>query len=211
MTDQDASAAPEGRSASPADRRRRAVDEFIDLVLQGETPVTPDDIAEQAGVSRATFFRYFSSLDELRGEAAIRVVERFPELYTILAADNGSIDERIDRFVDARLQLHEKLSPLALLVRRHATRNAESAEFIDTVRRGLADQVRRHFDVDMRDRGPARRDDIVTAINVVTSVESWQQFRHSHGRSVAQTRRAWRSTVAGILSEPHHTKGKRTE
>jgi hypothetical protein len=63
-----------------------------------------------------------------------------------------------------------------------------------------ADQVRQHFEADLQPHGLARRDDMVAAIGVLTSVESWQQFRHSFGRSPFQTNRAWRTALAGILA-----------
>jgi AcrR family transcriptional regulator len=182
-------------------RRLRVVDAFIDLVLGGEVPPTPSEAAERAGVSRATFFRYFSSLDEFRGEAAARVRERFPELFVIPDIGTGSLDERIERFVDARVRLHETLHPMALLMRARATRDADASDFLDRVRQAMAEQVRQHFDSYLRLHSPERRDDMVTLIAVLTSVDCWQQFRHSHGRSPAQTRRAWQQALAGILSD----------
>jgi AcrR family transcriptional regulator len=188
-------------SAPTTDRRLTAVDAFIDLVLESGSPPTPEGVADRAGVSRATFFRYFSTLVELRNEAAARVVERFPDLFTIPAMGTGSLDERIRRFVDARIQLHETLHPLELLTRSHAARDADIASFVDAVRQLHADQVRQHFEADLQPHGPARRDDMVVAIGVLTSVESWQQFRHTFGRSLVQTNRAWRTALAGILAD----------
>ena len=72
--------------------------------------------------------------------------------------------------------------------------------FVDAVRRLHADQARQHFEEDLRPYGPARRDDMVVAIGVLTSVESWQQFRHTFDRSLAQTNRAWRTALAGIFA-----------
>ena len=187
--------------ATTTDRRLAAVDAFIDLVLESGSPPTPEGVADRAGVSRATFFRYFSTLVELRNEAAARVVERFPDLFTIPAIGTGSLDERIRRFVDARVQLHETLHPLELLTRSHAARDADIASFVDAVRQLHADQVRQHFEADLQAHGPARRDDMVVAIGVLTSVESWQQFRHTFGRSLVQTNRAWRTALAGILAD----------
>lgn len=189
-------------TSSRALRRLRVVDAFIDLVLEGEAPPTPNDVADRAGVSRATFFRYFSTLNEFRGEAAARVRERFPELFAIPDIGTGSRDQRIERFVEARVELYETLHPLGLLLRERAAGDADVSALVDGVRKALADQVRQHFDADLRPHGQARRDDMVTAIAVLTSVESWQQFRHSHGRSPAQTRRAWRQALAGILANP---------
>jgi AcrR family transcriptional regulator len=186
--------------STAAGRRLIVVDAFIDLVLEGGTAPTPEEVADRAGVSRATFFRYFSTLVELRGEAAARVVERFPELFTIPAVGAGSLDERIRHFVDARFQLHETLHPLELLMRSHAVRDAGTADFVDAVRQLHADQARQHFEADLQSHGPARRDDMVTAIAVVTSVESWQQFRRTYDRSPVQTCRAWRMALAGIFA-----------
>ena len=177
------------------------VDAFIDVVLERGSPPTPEEVAERAGVSRATFFRYFSTLVELRNEAATRVVERFPDLFTVPPVGAGCLDDRIRRFVDSQVRLHETLHPLELLVRSHAAHDAETADFVDAVRRLHADQARQHFEADLHPHGPARRDDMVAAIAVLTSVESWQQFRHSLGRSRVQTNRAWRSALAGIFAD----------
>lgn len=193
---------PRERPDGMGGRRLLVVDAFIDLVLQGDAPPTPSDIADRAGVSRATFFRYFSTLFELRADAAARVAERFPELLSIPAIGAGSLGSRIQRFVDARVQLHETLHPLELLMRAHTARDPDIRDFVDATRQVLADQARQHFDPELRPHGPARRDDMVTAIAVLTSVESWQQFRHTHHRSPAQTRRAWRAALTGILTGP---------
>jgi AcrR family transcriptional regulator len=187
--------------ATTASRRIAVVDAFIDVVLERGSPPTPEEVADRAGVSRATFFRYFSTLVQLRNEAATRLVERFPDLFTIPDIGTGSLDDRIRRFVDSQIQLHETLHPLELLMRSHAAHDSETADFVDAVRRLHADQARRHFEADLHPHGPARRDDLVAAIAVLTSVESWQQFRHSLGRSRVQTNRAWRSALAGILAD----------
>lgn len=187
--------------AATAARRIAVVDAFIDVVLECGSPPTPEEAANRAGVSRATFFRYFSTIAELRNEAATRVVERFPDLLTIPTIGLGSRDDRIRRFVDFQVQLHETLHPLELLMRSHAAQDPEAAGFVDAVRRLHADHARQHFEADLHPHGPARRDDLVAAIAVLTSVESWQQFRHSLGRSRAQTNRAWRSALVGIFAD----------
>ncbi|MEM9745075.1 MAG: TetR/AcrR family transcriptional regulator [Actinomycetota bacterium] len=182
-----------------ATRRRDVVDAFVDLMLATGTPPAPEDVAASAGVSRATFFRYFASLDEFRNEVSARVIERFPELFSLPEADVGPLEDRIQRFVDARFELHETLHAFELLGRAHAVRDPASADRVDAVRTVQADQVRNYFEADLAAHGPARCDDIAAAIAVLTSVESWEQFRRSHGRSPLQTRRAWRGALAGIL------------
>lgn len=43
------------------------------------------------------------------------------------------------------------------------------------------------------------RDDAVALIATLTSVESWEQFRQTYGRSSLQTRRAWAQAMGEIL------------
>lgn len=191
----------DARSSGRSERRRRVLDAFIDVALESDNPPTPSEVAELAGVSRATFFRYFSNLDEFRLEAVFRVRERFPDLFANPVIGTGStVDERIEHYVDARVQRYEVLHPLALLLRSRATDDRGAADYVDGARRLQAEQVRQHFATDLRRHTPARRDDKVMAIAVLTSVESWQQFRHSHGRSPIQTRRAWKRAIADILT-----------
>lgn len=199
-TTDDAQLRPAEAQSSIDRRQMGAVDAFIDLVLErGDTP-TAEEVAERAGVSRATFFRYFSTLGDLRSHATVRIGERFTELLDI--PDAGALDERIRHFVHARFRLHETLHALELVSRQHAVGDDEAAGLIDAVRLVFADQARRHFADDLDRLSPAQLDDIVTAITVLTSVESWQQFRHTHGRTPLQTRRAWRRALASLLAAP---------
>ncbi len=189
-------------SSGTARRRVIVVDAFIDLVLEHGSAPTPENVAERASVSRATFFRYFSSLDDLRRQATVRVAERFPDLLDVPDVGAGNLDDRVRRFVDSRFELHETLHSLELVSRQHATGSAETTELVDAIRQIFADQARRHFSTELDSYGAAHGDDVVTAISLLTSVESWQQFRHSHGRTPVQTRRAWRHALLGILSAP---------
>jgi AcrR family transcriptional regulator len=187
------------RRADFVRRRQRVIDAFIDLVLEGDPSPTPPSVAERAGVSRASVFRYFETLDELRAETAGRVLERFVDLFELGEPSTTSTADRAADFVASRLRFHETLHPLALLQRRHAA-DPEAAAAIDMGRNLLADQVRTYFRHDLEPLDDERRDDVVTTIAVLTSIESWHQSRHSHGRRPAQTRRAWISAITALLA-----------
>ena len=186
----------------PLQRRTRALDALIDLVLErGEHP-RPEEVAERADVSIASLYRYFTDLDELRRDAVARVVERFPHLFDISEIGAGDRDARIASFTIARLELHETLHPLQLLSRATSRSEPGAQQHLDTIRAAMTDQIRRQFDVELRTLSPARRDDIVVAIAALTCVESWEQFRRIHHRTPAQTRRAWSSAIDRILPDP---------
>ena len=190
----------EARSGVDA-RRARVIDAFIDLVLEGHTPPASEQVAARAGISMATLFRYFDTLDELRRDAAVRTYERFRRHFEIPAQGEGLRAERIARFAASRVGLWEAIHPLALLARSNARVEPGDAEVIAIGRRGMVEQIRRHFDAELRAFTPAHRDAVVATIATLSSVESWDQFRHAYGRSALQTRRAWVHTIDRILDE----------
>lgn len=188
-----------GRRPPPTERRIQALDAFIDLTLERGAHPRPDEVAERADVSIASLYRYFTDLDELRHDAVARLVERFPELFLVSTVGSGNRHERIASFTASRLALHEKLHSLQLLARAMGQHDPSAQAHIDEVRTAMADQIRRHFDAELQTLSPARREDTVAAIAALTSVESWEQFRRSHHRTSAQTRRAWNTAIDQIL------------
>ena len=188
-----------GRHRPRSERRTRALDAFIDLTLERGAHPRPEEVAERADVSIASLYRYFSDLDELRRDAVARLAERYPALFTISRIGTGDRRTRIASFTTARLALHETLHPLELLARAAGRRDLSARRHVDAIRSAMSDQIRRHFDAELQTLGPARRDDIVATIAALTSVEAWEQFRHSHDRTPAQTRRAWNDAIDRIL------------
>lgn len=186
----------------PAVNRRRlcAIDAFIDLVLEGNLPPTPKQVAERAGISMATFFRYFENLNDMRLSAAARMVERFP-LLEVEEIGQGPLRVRIDRFVVLRVALWEKVNLLARLQRSVVLQDPDAAQMVDDVREVMVNQIRQHFEPELIGLTSARREDAVSIIATLTSVESWEQFRQSYRRSASQTRRAWSNAIYGVLCQ----------
>lgn len=189
------------RRSAPSERRTRVLDAFIDLVLEGELPPSTEALSHRARISLATLFRYFDTLDQLRLEAATRFVQRYPDLFRVPDIGVGPRDERIARFAAIRVALWEKIHRPARLARSEALQDPGAAQIVHWGRTTMADQIRRHFDVELRKLTPARRADAVASIASLTSVESWEHFRLAFGRSPAQTRRAWAHAIGRILKD----------
>ncbi len=192
-------ASPKGERTSASTRRRaRVIDAFIDLVLEGNLPPTTEQVAERAGISTATFFRYFETLDVMRRDAMARVMERFPPL-DVAEPGAGPLDERAERFAAARVDLWEQVHLLARLQRSIGLRDPGAAQMIDRGRRALVDEARAHFGPELAALTAAQRDDALALIATLTSVESWEQFRLTYERSPMQTRRAWARAISVLL------------
>lgn len=192
-------AASEARRPPTSERRTRALDALIDLVLERGAHPRPEEVAERADVSIASLYRYYASLDELRRDAVARVVERFPQLFDITSMGVGDRNDRIASFAAARVEMHETLHPLQLLSRSMSHDDAGARQHLFEARAAMSDQIRRHFDLELRTLSPTRREDTVATIAVLTSVESWQQFRQVAGRTPLQTRRAWFRALDDVL------------
>ncbi len=147
------------------------MDAMIDLVLEGNAPPTVEQVTERAGVSQASLFRYFSTLDELRHESIGRYFQRFDELMAIPDIGEGPLPDRIDRFVAARDAFYARTAPMARLTRRQSADVSDFAETIDRVRATFADQVAQHFAPELD--GDDRR---VAVIAALTSFEAWDQL-----------------------------------
>lgn len=187
------------RPSAPSARRIRAIDAFIDLVLETHLPPTTEEVAQRAGISMATFFRYFENLDEMRRAAQLRTLERFP-LFEVPDLGEGPRAERIERFAALRVALWEEVHPLARVQRANALQDPGAASMVDFGRQAMADQVRAHFAPELRALTSARREETVVTIASLTSVESWEQFRLAYGRSPLQTRRAWARAIDRALA-----------
>lgn len=123
------SSAPDDRTSPEAgdgrhQRRQRNAEAVVDAVVslwaEGQLEPGAQAIADRSGVSLRSLFRYFEDLDALVATAVERHGRMVDHWFAPLPAE-GTLDERLERLVDHRLDLHEALFPLwrAARVRAH--------------------------------------------------------------------------------------------
>lgn len=190
----------DGRRARRERGRVAVTEAMIDLVLEGHVPPTADQIAARAGVSVASLFRYFETLDELRRVTTHQYFERFAHAFEIEQIGDGSLDERVDRFAASRISLYETVEPMARLARWKAREVNEVDETLRLVRATFVDQIRLHFAPELLAFSSAGVEDTVMVIATLTSFESWEQARHDHDRTAKQVRRAWAAAVRKVMT-----------
>ncbi len=156
-------------------------------------------MADRAGVSTASVFRYFDTLDELRDETTRRYFERFAHLHEIPDIGTGTSDDRVKRFVDIRHQLYTATAPMARLVRNRASRVDALHELLHRHRAANAEQIGHHFAAELDRLGPGLRGELVATIATLTSFEAWSELTEDHRRTPAQIRRGWTRALVRIL------------
>ena len=201
---------PDGRRARRARGRLAVTQAMIDLVFEGHLPPTTEEIAERAGVSVASLFRYFDTLDDLRRDTTERYFDRYAHLFEIVDIGEGPLAERVDRFVDARATLYETTEPMCRLVRVRAHEVDAVSDMVSLVIASRADQIRHHFDLELSAMTLAAAEDATAVISTVTSFESWDQMCHILDRSHAEVRRAWAGVLQQIFRPSPHPPGAAT-
>ncbi|MGF1599076.1 MAG: TetR/AcrR family transcriptional regulator [Acidimicrobiales bacterium] len=189
----------DGRRLRRQQGRIAVVDALIDLVLEGHAPPTADEIAARAGVSTASVFRYFDSLDDLRREGIQRYLKRYDHLIDVADIGEHDLTRRVATLVDARQRYYETIDPMARLARAQAFTVPELDEALGRVRATLTDQLSEHFAAELVGLRAAPRRELVALVAALTSHESWEQL-HRQGLDRAAVGRALRAGVERLLA-----------
>jgi len=190
----------DGRTAR-RDRNRDAVlDAALELFSEGTLTPSATAVAARSGVSLRSVYRYYEDLEELVRASIARSVERNQHLFVMEGVGEGSLDERIDRFVAHRSKLYEEMAGLA----RAAVVRARTNEILrDQLERQMAQlraQTEAMFAPELKPRPLARRKELAAALSLVTGFEALEQLRVSLGFSPEGTRRVMASSLRSLLA-----------
>ncbi|MGA0271583.1 MAG: TetR/AcrR family transcriptional regulator [Ilumatobacteraceae bacterium] len=190
--------AVDGRRQRTERGRAAVIDAMFDLIVEGHLPPAVDQVARRAGVSIATIFRYFGTLDDLQQETVARFVERFDHLLEIDRPGEGSATSLVRRFVDSRITLFSTVGPVMHLAWVRSLDQPRIAAAVRENRRRLRDATEEHFASVLGPRS-ARRSGLVDAIDGMCSIEAWVSLTRIHDRSPDEIRRAWTAGVSRLV------------
>jgi TetR/AcrR family transcriptional regulator, regulator of autoinduction and epiphytic fitness len=191
----------DGRKARSERSREAVLDAMIDLIMEGQSPPSTEAIAERAGISPASLFRHFATLEELREVTIARFFDRYSSLYRMSRLGVGPRKERVERYVDTRLALYVATAPMARFARARSLDRPELAAALLQLRERHVDATQRHFANELREFGRAARHDVGIAITSLTSFESWDTYSELQ-RSTQQIRRSWIAALTTLLERP---------
>jgi len=98
----------DGRRERGARNKEAVVSALLELYSQGEVQPPAARIAEMAGVSERSVFRYFDDMEDLASCAIAVQWDRIRDLYETLDS-SGDLTKRINSIVDHRLKLYDKV------------------------------------------------------------------------------------------------------
>jgi AcrR family transcriptional regulator len=163
----------DGRRLRREHNRAAVVDALVSLFEDGVYQPNSAQIAERAGLSPRSLFRYFDDVDDLNRAAIDQQLATARPLLDVGAGPHDALGLRIARLVDARIRLYDAITPGARAARITAHRHLLVAEQVADSRSFLREQIRRLFATELAGSRAA----ILPAVDALCSFETYELLR----------------------------------
>ena len=175
----------DGRVLRRERNRAEIVDALLDLLREGHMDVSAATIAQRAGLSERSIFRYFDDLDDLYRAVCAVQFERERKHAEIDSFRTGSTADKIDHFVAQRVRLFTSIGNVGRASRVFAHRNLVIAKQLRRARTLLHRQVADHFADELAALPARERDHVATVIDSLCNFESFTIMRNDYDMSIS--------------------------
>ena len=195
-----ASESVDGRSARRDRGRIAVIEATLELFTEGDLDPSHERIAERAGVSARSVYRYFEDRDGLlRAVIAHKQMEVLP-LFRIDDLGQGALEPRLERFVDSRLKVFEAIGITARVSERRAATDPALRQLVDYRKAQFRTQVEHQFAPELDAMSAERRRVALNAIDALTQVEALDRFRFELELSPKHCRQILIGSVRTLLT-----------
>ena len=192
MTNIQASAV-DGRSLRRERNRQDIVNALLGLIENGETEISAALIASKAGLSERSIFRYFDDVNDLYRSVCDLAFSKEIEFALIDNAGMGSLETKIENFVNQRVRIYTMNEKVAPAARSFAFKNPIIKNQLAFGRKLLRAQITKHFAEELSAFDKAEQQVAVATIDALTTFESYDMMRSDQKMSV--------QTIKSILTE----------
>lgn len=192
----------DGRSVRRERNRETIVAALLHLYDEGHIDVSAAEIANRAGLSERSLFRYFDDVDDLYRAACDAQFDRISLVAEISDLGCGPLAAKIEHFVDQRIRLFKKVGNIGRVARTHSHRVPLIQKQLSKGRKILRDQMLRHFRDELAAMERPAQSAAIAAIDVLCSYESYELMRHDQGLSDAAVKSALTISLTKFL-EPN--------
>jgi TetR/AcrR family transcriptional regulator, regulator of autoinduction and epiphytic fitness len=189
----------DGRRARRQQNRHAVLEALGQLYEEGNYSPSTVEIAERAGISPRSLFRYFDDLDDLSRAAIEHQTEQARPLTGVDAGPGQPLDEKAQRLVDQRARLFEAVAPAARAARVCAPRHPVVATQVRQARSMLRAELQHLFEPELSALEPARAAAAMAAADALCSFESWELMRHDQRLSRPRAVQAITQALCDLL------------
>ena len=183
----------DGRSLRRERNRQDIVDALLGLIENGETEISAALIASKAGLSERSIFRYFDDVNDLYRSVCDLAFSKEIEYALIDDAGVGSLDMKIENFVNQRVRIYTMNEKIAPAARSFAFKNPIIKNQLVVGRKLLRTQIVKHFAEELLVFDKQQQQVAVAIIDSLTTFEHYDMMRSDQKMSV--------QTIKSILTE----------
>jgi TetR/AcrR family transcriptional regulator of autoinduction and epiphytic fitness len=177
--------AGDGRTARGARARRSIAEALVSLLADGVARPTARQVAERAGVSLRLVFHHFEDMESvLRSAVAVQAERHWDNLDAV--SPSGALSDRVRSTVNQRARLFEAIAPVRRAAAQASGGSPTLARQLESSRKLLRARLCETFSKELSQSGDSR-ENVLDALEVATSFETWDQLRQISGRSVVDT------------------------
>ncbi|NDD96877.1 MAG: TetR/AcrR family transcriptional regulator [Acidimicrobiia bacterium] len=187
----------DGRRERGARNKAAVVQALLHLYESGEIQPSAARIAEVAGVSERSVFRYFDDMEDLAATAIAIQWERVHQFYEGLDA-SGNFEERLEAMIDHRLRLFDKTIGVGRASAVASARSATVTSAMNHRRAILREQAIAQFAPEIAKNKNA--DTVSRIIDYTLSIENIEYLRTSVGLSRPRTRETLATAIRLALA-----------
>jgi AcrR family transcriptional regulator len=180
----------DGRTLRRTRNRQSVIIALLDIVREGELDPSVADIADRAGVSHRSVFRYFDDINDLVRTAIDHEVEQTTPLAEIPDLGMGSLDRRIDAWVDMRLRVNLATYQVLRVARHRAPGIPSIDEGMKVIYQVGVTKMRNHFARELDLLGPDGGF-VIDAATVLTSFEAYDLHKRIMEHNTERIRQIW--------------------
>ena len=185
----------DGRRLRREQNREAVLDALAELFSEGFYQPRANEIAERAGISPRSLFRYFDDIDDLNRATIERHLAAARPQLDIGIGPDAPTKAKIERVVEARVRLFEAIAPAARAARGYALRHPVVAAQVRESRSHLRNQVHRLFARELEGDRAA----LLPVIDTLCSFETCELLRFDQGLSRSKTVSALVSALTALL------------
>lgn len=181
------------------------LDALVELTTEGSDDPSIDDIADRAGVSYRSVYRYFKDRSEMMDAATDRALAWIQPLLMNASgpvALSDPLDHRIDSIVDARVELYMQIADMVRSAMIQSFSNRRINEVFLNSRRVSRRQIAERFTKELDAFSERERELRISSIDQVLSFQAIDYVMFERGHTREELERYLRGAVRAALTVP---------